>query len=501
MSLFVGLGASLENTFLFQQRNTMNNPHDEIRESYPGQNLITVKTIKTKKYTVLDLTCIEDKTLSWKAKAIHTYLISRPDSWTVRKNDLLNRATDREDSLKSGIKELIEKGYVYRINKKDKRNRFIRWGFLVLESPSGVSDTIDMDGWKLYEKPEGENRLLENVGESNKKSGESPEGENRPPYYITEELYNNSSSPIFSSSLREEDSIGEEVPPMVAEASTTEDTKFVRMKRRKAPVPSTNQSYRERISEGILKNSKPPKKKYDIPKKRVTDFAEEIINYWEECGLRKIPPYEEKPKIFNDTIAILNAVTKGNSPFTRKYFLDEIKMSITKFSLCALDSSFEPSDPVLKRELSKLHLKDFLYNGFAKMKSWFLHFMNREPRRIIPLIEDKLPKSTSRVKKFYTDYVFGGIPQKYTDEEENKFRLASIRAKEFYDKNKYSLRGIQGFYPDVIDFLCEAVKEHWGEEVSKVSPGCFCSDFAMKKLQAYCQEQGVIEYRENSITD
>jgi hypothetical protein len=173
--------------------------------------------------------------------------------------------------------------------------------------------------------------------------------------------------------------------------------------------------------------------------------------------------------------------------------MEEIKRAIHRFSLVALDPEFEPADLAKKKELSKLQLKDFIYNSFAKMKSWFIYWSENEPKTTMPIVENLYPKATDKVRKFYTEYVFGGIPQKYSRIDENKFRLASIKAKEFYDSNKYNLRGINGF-SEIIQMLCEAVKQHWGEEVSKVSPGCFCSDFAISKLKSYLQEQGVVEY-------
>jgi len=35
----------------------------------------------TSPYVILDKTCLEEDALSWRAKGIHAYLISKPDDW------------------------------------------------------------------------------------------------------------------------------------------------------------------------------------------------------------------------------------------------------------------------------------------------------------------------------------------------------------------------------------------------------------------------------------
>lgn len=49
---------------------------------------------------------IHDDNLTWKAKGILLYLLSRPDDWQVYESELQKHSADGRDSLKSGIKEL-----------------------------------------------------------------------------------------------------------------------------------------------------------------------------------------------------------------------------------------------------------------------------------------------------------------------------------------------------------------------------------------------------------
>ena len=87
-----------------------------------------VRVIKDKSnpYVMLNKTCLRDEKLSWKAKGLHSYLLSLPDDWKIYIEDLKNRSKDGKGATSSAIKELINAGYIKRIAKRDSEtNRFI----------------------------------------------------------------------------------------------------------------------------------------------------------------------------------------------------------------------------------------------------------------------------------------------------------------------------------------------------------------------------------------
>ena len=53
---------------------------------------------------------IHDASLSWKAKGILLYLLSRPDDWQIYETELIKHTSDKLSSLKSGLKQLEEAG-------------------------------------------------------------------------------------------------------------------------------------------------------------------------------------------------------------------------------------------------------------------------------------------------------------------------------------------------------------------------------------------------------
>lgn len=85
------------------------------------------KTISTKAVA-------DDDRLSWKAKGLHTYLVSRPDGWKFRHADLVNRASDGKYSVTSGIEKLEACGYL-RIEHVRDNGRFAGTVWTVSEVP------------------------------------------------------------------------------------------------------------------------------------------------------------------------------------------------------------------------------------------------------------------------------------------------------------------------------------------------------------------------------
>lgn len=73
-----------------------------------------VRVVKNKDYTVINNTSLYDTKLSWKAKAIHVFMLSKPDDWTFHNSELTQWATDGDTSFDTGLKELKKYGYVKR---------------------------------------------------------------------------------------------------------------------------------------------------------------------------------------------------------------------------------------------------------------------------------------------------------------------------------------------------------------------------------------------------
>lgn len=64
-------------------------------------------------FTQISNTMLEDTRLSWRAKGLLCYMLSRPDNWKINKTDLYKRATEGRDAMQVALNELKEFGYLH----------------------------------------------------------------------------------------------------------------------------------------------------------------------------------------------------------------------------------------------------------------------------------------------------------------------------------------------------------------------------------------------------
>ncbi|MDK3014492.1 DnaD domain protein [Bacillus sp. RB3] len=97
--------------------------------------MATFRVNKDKNYTTINNTGLKDKRLSWKAKGILAYILTLPDDWVFYREELSRHAKDGLDSLRAGMKELKEYGYLKRFPVRDDNNKIIKWETIIYEVP------------------------------------------------------------------------------------------------------------------------------------------------------------------------------------------------------------------------------------------------------------------------------------------------------------------------------------------------------------------------------
>ena len=93
-----------------------------------------IRVQKKDNYSVINNTPITDERLSWQARGMLCYLLSKPDNWETRLNDLVKKSPAGEDAVKSIISELKHFGYVERIRERQPDGTFL-WITKVHETP------------------------------------------------------------------------------------------------------------------------------------------------------------------------------------------------------------------------------------------------------------------------------------------------------------------------------------------------------------------------------
>ncbi|MFE6139987.1 DnaD domain-containing protein [Bacillus sp. NPDC057893] len=90
---------------------------------------------KDNNYSVINNTGLKDKRLSWKAKGILAYILTLPDDWIFYREELSQHAKDGINSLRAGMQELKEYGYIKRFPIRDEKNKIVRWETIIYEIP------------------------------------------------------------------------------------------------------------------------------------------------------------------------------------------------------------------------------------------------------------------------------------------------------------------------------------------------------------------------------
>ena len=101
--------------------------------------MATIRVIKESgNFVTVHRNFIQDENLSWKAKGILLYLLSRPDDWQFYESEMLKHCVDGRDSLNSGIKELEKRGYVSRERNRNEKGHLKAYEYTVRENPSHI---------------------------------------------------------------------------------------------------------------------------------------------------------------------------------------------------------------------------------------------------------------------------------------------------------------------------------------------------------------------------
>ncbi|MCR4632335.1 MAG: helix-turn-helix domain-containing protein [Treponema sp.] len=119
-----------------------------------------VKKHRKDNFTILDNTCIRDSNLSWKAKGVHTYLMSLPDDWKIHISEIVNHSCDGKAALYSAIQMLEQYGYIRKIRNRRKDGCFENTVYQVFEAPEGVPS--DVKEHPLSDFPDVDNPDMEN---------------------------------------------------------------------------------------------------------------------------------------------------------------------------------------------------------------------------------------------------------------------------------------------------------------------------------------------------
>jgi hypothetical protein len=107
-----------------------------------------IRIHKEKNFTTMSNKHLNDERLSWKAKGILSYLLSRPDDWQIYVQHLKTKSKDGRDGTATGLEELEKYGYLTKAKRRTEAGKFQGYDYDVMENPENQST--------VTEKPETE---------------------------------------------------------------------------------------------------------------------------------------------------------------------------------------------------------------------------------------------------------------------------------------------------------------------------------------------------------
>jgi len=116
-------------------------------ETRTGSSTMRVEHNRDNPYTMINFHVLEDATLSWEARGMLAYLLSKPDGWQVRVTDLIKQSPAGRGVVRRILKELESVGHLVRRRTSNKEGHFI-WITTIYEVPidDGTIDGESTDG-------------------------------------------------------------------------------------------------------------------------------------------------------------------------------------------------------------------------------------------------------------------------------------------------------------------------------------------------------------------
>lgn len=106
-----------------------------------------------KPFAQIERTTLQDERLSFRAKGILAYLLSKPEDWQTNIKDVQNHGTEGRDAIRSAMKELQEFGYAKLTPLQDENGRLIGKSYTISETPELDEDDTERRKTRPSENP------------------------------------------------------------------------------------------------------------------------------------------------------------------------------------------------------------------------------------------------------------------------------------------------------------------------------------------------------------
>lgn len=96
-----------------------------------------IRQKRKKRFSIIDNRVIEDKRLTWGARGLLEYMLSKPDDWKFYMSELITHSdNDGRDKAYGYLKELKKYGYVIRKQGRNSKGKFEAQDLIVTDAPA-----------------------------------------------------------------------------------------------------------------------------------------------------------------------------------------------------------------------------------------------------------------------------------------------------------------------------------------------------------------------------
>jgi hypothetical protein len=99
------------------------------------KTVVRVQKDKNNPYVMLNKGFLNDDRMSWRAKGLLAYLLSKPDDWQIMIVDLVKKSKEGRDAVYNALKELEELFYLTRNQERDIKGKMGKMVYTVYEQP------------------------------------------------------------------------------------------------------------------------------------------------------------------------------------------------------------------------------------------------------------------------------------------------------------------------------------------------------------------------------
>jgi len=98
-----------------------------------------IRAERKNKFTVVSNAALEDSRLSFRAKGILVFILSKPDKWQVSERHLAEQGPDGRSAVASALTELEQAGYLRRTRTRQQDGTFA-WESMIFDEPQPVDE-------------------------------------------------------------------------------------------------------------------------------------------------------------------------------------------------------------------------------------------------------------------------------------------------------------------------------------------------------------------------